>query len=175
MENIFAYILLFDDDLKIEINNINTLIGIFKEEYPQYIIITKVYKSLNEFEIKNEIKDKLIYVIVSGNDIDNLVNYFKNASFGHINLIIYTTNQDNVKYKDKYHRQGVYIVASALNMNITLQQLIRPQLSLAKEGRRNSVSQPITKIFKYNTKISGISNWSKNLGDSHSDSHSHLN
>jgi hypothetical protein len=154
MEIYTGYILWFDNERKhekkLEVSNIRSFIEIVKKDYPEYPIGLRNYKYLKEFDITSY-KDisKLLYVVVSSQDlIFEVLDYFKDNQ--QIKRIIVYIISEKIKSKvtTQYDIKKVVFVSTGLSLLITLQQLIRPELSILKYGRRNTITQPVTNLFR---------------------------
>jgi tetratricopeptide (TPR) repeat protein len=152
--NYTGYILWFDSERKyekkLEFSNIRSFIEIVKKDFPEYPIGLQIYKSIGSFNIES-FKDtsKLLYVVVSSQElIFDVLEYFRDKQQIK-RLIVYSTSEKvKSKVTKQYEYKQVVFVSTAVSLSITLQQLIRPELSILKYGRRNTITQPVTNLFR---------------------------
>jgi tetratricopeptide (TPR) repeat protein len=152
--NYTGYILWFDSEKKyerkMEVSNIRSFIEIVKKDFPEYPIGLKTYLSVDNYKT-DSIKDitKLYYIVVSSQDlIFPVIDLFCDKK--EIKRIIIYTYSEKIKTRvnTHYENKQIVLVSTALSLSITLQQLIRPELSILKYGRRNTITQPVTNLFR---------------------------
>lgn len=134
-------------DKTVEQSNIKGLSEIINNDYPEFPLVLTIYNTFpKDFNLSLFIlnyKPNFVYLIASErSNIQRIINLYletKEVKF----IILYADNKNHkLELMDKYKSNKIHLVGSSFELTLAMQQFVRPELSIIRYGRRNSLSKP---------------------------------